>query len=342
MKNIISLLTLIAILFSCKKDSVPESTTTFGAISGSVYISNEGNFQSGNASISYFNPINSNVSADAYKEVNNQSLGDICQSLKMINSKLFLVVNNSGKIVVCDPFTMKKITAITGLTSPRYIVSSGNNKAYVSDAYSNQVSIIDLNNNTISGTISINGWTEQMLLKDNKVYVTNSMTNYLYIINTANDNLSDSILISKGANSICEDVNGKIWVLCGGDYLNTFNGALYKINPTSNQIETNFQFPSNQFPMRLCIDGSQSKLYFINSNIYKMDISDSLLPNAPFITSIGNSFYGLSIDKKNDIIYISDAIDYIQKGKIIRYRNNGSVIDNFNAGIIPGDFLFLD
>ena len=341
MKKAFILFAAIIFLISCKKDKVSDTITPFKADHGGVYISNEGNFQSGNASLTYFNPLNETVYDDPFKQTNHQSLGDICQSMNIINGKLYIVVNNSGKIEVCDPYTLVKESTITGLTSPRYILSVNNSKAYVSDAYANHLSVINLNNNSISGTIALNGWTEQMLLKNNRIYVTNTFSNYLYLIDPVNDILDDSILISKGSNSILEDLNGKIWVLCGGDYLQTYNATLYRIDPATNQVEDKFTFASGDFPSRLCINGSGDSLYFLNKGINKMSVIDHALPVSPFIVSSGNNFYGLGINRTKNEIYVSDAIDYIQKGKVFRYRANGLAIDNFLVGIIPGDFLFL-
>ncbi len=341
MKNKLFYLTVATILFSCKKDDVSIPATSFKADHGSVYISNEGNFQSGNATLTYFNPLNKTINDDPFKQVNNQTLGDICQSMNIINGKLYIVVNNSGKIEVCDPYSMKKEFTVSGLTSPRYIIPASISKAYVTDAYSNRISIINLNNHSISGTIALNGWTEQMLSKNSKIYITNTSSDYLYIINPDTDLLTDSVLISKGASSILEDINGKLWILCGGDYLNRYNASLYRINPDNNQIENNFTFSNGDFPSRLCINNTGDSLYYLNNGVYKMGIDDLTRPTSPFIISSGNNFYGLAIDKTKNEIYVSDAIDFIQKGKVFRYRANGSEIDNFLVGIIPGDFLFL-
>ena len=341
MKKNLFYLTIAILLFSCKKEEEIISTTSFEAEHGSIYVSNEGNFQSGNATLTYFNPLNKTILDDPFKQVNNQSLGDICQSMNIINGKLFIVVNNSGKIEVCDPYSLKKEFTISGLTSPRYIIPVNNSKAYVTDAYSNHVSIINLTNHSISGSITINGWTEQLLLKSNKIFVTNSSSDYLYTINPDTDLLNDSISISKGANSILEDHNGKLWILCGGDYLNTFNATLYRINPDNNQVENSFTFSTGEFPSRLCINSSRDSLYYLNNGVYKMGIEELSRPVTPFIASSGNNFYGLAVDKSKNEIYVSDAIDFIQKGKIFRYRADGSVIENFLAGIIPGDFIFL-
>ena len=45
-------------------------------------------------------------------------------------------------------------------------------------------------------------------------------------------------------------------------------------------------------------------------------------------------------DASNGEIYVSDAIDYLQRGSIYRYSASGNLIDQFKAGIIPGGFCF--
>ena len=145
MKVLSLLLISILFLFSCEKEKSNDPTTLFKADSGGIYITNEGNFQSGNSSVTYYSPAKGLDYVDAYKGANNVALGDVCQSMNLINGKLYVVVNNSGKIEVCDPFSMRRIKTITGLTSPRYILPVSNTKAYVTDTYSNNISIINLN-----------------------------------------------------------------------------------------------------------------------------------------------------------------------------------------------------
>jgi DNA-binding beta-propeller fold protein YncE len=341
MKKISALLSLLIIAYSCKKDKDSDSITPFAADSAGVYISNEGKFQAGNASVSYFNPSAGLVYEDVYTQTHHKPLGDICQSLKLINGKIYLVVNNSGKIEVCDAYTMNPVKTITGLTSPRYILQVKNNKAYVSDLYSKNISIINLDNIDVSGTISIAAGTEQMTMKNSLVYITNVSTEYLYIVDGNIDLLSDSIHVSVGGSSIVQDMNGKLWVMCTGDFM-TMNAALYKINPVTKTIESTFAFPAGDYPSRLTINPAGDSLYYINGGIFKMSISDNNLPTTAWINPPGSSFYGISIDKKSNIIYATDAIDFSQKGMVYRYTFGGNLIDNFKAGIVPGDFLFLE
>ena len=50
--------------------------------------------------------------------------------------------------------------------------------------------------------------------------------------------------------------------------------------------------------------------------MYRISVNSNNLPSSPFITSNGRNLYGLGIDPENGDIYLSDAIDYVQKGMI--------------------------
>ncbi len=344
--KITSLLFSAIILFfgSCKKDTPADTTSTviFNASSTTgAYIANEGQFNNNNASLSYYSGSGNSSTTDVYNLVNNSTLGDIAQSLTKINNKLFIVVNNSTKIEVTDLITLKKIATITGLTSPRYLLPVTTNKAYVSDLSSGTVSIINLSSYSVTGTIPITGSSEQMVYYNGKVYVTNIATSYLYVIDAATDNLTDSILIGYGGNSISIDKNNKLWVLCGGDF-SANTSTLHKVNPSNGLVEMSLTFAPSTYASRLNMNDVKDELYFLNTNVYKMSINDTSLPTTEFINANGKSFYGLGYNNTSNQIYVSDAIDFQQSGRVYRYNENGTELGNFGAGISPGYFLFLN
>ena len=51
-------------------------------------------------------------------------------------------------------------------------------------------------------------------------------------------------------------------------------------------------------------------------------------------------FYGLTINPVNGEIYVSDAVDYVQSGTVLRYSQDGELLDTFNVGINPGSFCW--
>jgi len=305
-----------------------------------IYVINEGNFQFGNASISYYNGENNNIVEDLYKHVNNNNLGDVCQSMTFINGWYYIVVNNSQKIEIVNPDNFERKATITGLISPRYILPVSSSKAYVSDFKSHRVSILNLASNTIQGEIPIHGWTEEMYMMYGKAYITNMKNDKLYIVNTSNNLLEDSIQLAQCPNSIVEDKSGKLWVLCQGDASINKSGALFCLNPSSKTIEKRLDFMLNEAPMRLSINDTHDTLYFINKHIYQLISDAASITPTKLIDGSTKNFYGIGIEPKSGHIFVADAIDYIQKGKIYSFKSNGSSLGEFKVGLIPSKIYF--
>jgi len=341
-KRIILFCVLTSLFLSCRKDKpeeIPQPLPSTGV--NGVYIINEGNFQFGNAQISYYDPARSTSIQDLFQPANNRPLGDVCQSMYLFNGKAYIVVNNSGKIEVADEKTLVSSATISGFTSPRYFLPVSNSKAYVTDFHSNTISIVDLVSNTITGTIPCKGWTEELVLAYGKAFVTNELSDKVYVINTVTDQITDSITVGYASNSIAEDKNGKLWVLCGGSRSNAIRASLHRINPVTNTVEHSVQFPDiNDSPWRLNMNATNDTLYFLNKGVFRMPVGNNSLPVTPFISQNGNNFYGLGIDTESGIIYVADAIDYTQRGVVYCYSANGVLINTFLVGIVPGNFCF--
>jgi hypothetical protein len=338
---------IVLLMVSCTKDELgPQclncSTQETATQLADVLIVNEGTFNWNNASISLYQPGNKTTRQSIFSQANSGlPLGDIAQSITQFNNSAYIVINNANKIEVVDVHSFETITTITGFTSPRYFLPITSNKAYVTDLYSNSIQIVDLNNNTISGSIPANGWTEEMVLLNDSVYVCDMTHENLIILDPSNNSLLDSIKLGEDPNSIVIDQNHKIWILCSGG-INSTLPKLIKFNPKNRSIENIFTFSNiSNSPSNLKINTAGDHLYFLNSNVYKMNINETILPSTPFILNNNNTFYSLGIDPINEEIYVSDAIDYVQNGVIYRYASTGALIDQFNCGIIPGSFLFL-
>lgn len=345
-KNIMTKLFLIAItvtlLTSCVKDKPHTMAAPLTQLSTNkkIYVINEGNFMAGNASVSLYDPGTSQVIEKFYQDQNNGTpLGDVAQSMAYFNSFYYIVVNNSGKIAVCDDQFKIKNT-INGFTSPRYLLPVGNSKAYVSDLYSNKLYVLNLNSNSISSSIPCPGWTEKMVLSYNKVFVTNVKRNYTYVINASTDQLSDSISVGPGAESIVLDKNDKVWVLSAGDKTASIVPTLKKIDPLTNQVLLNMNFTLADSPGSLCLNRTKDTLYFLNGGIFKTDINSLVIPSNPIIAKGNRTYYGLGINPHDYTIYASDALDYIQKSVVYIFDTNGNQKSYFYAGINSNGFYF--
>ena len=86
-----------------------------------LFICNEGNFQYGNATLSYYDPSTKIVQNEVFYRSNAMKLGDVAQSMIIRDGIGWVVVNNSHVVFAIDINTFKEVGRITNLTSPRYI-----------------------------------------------------------------------------------------------------------------------------------------------------------------------------------------------------------------------------
>lgn len=318
----------------------PQNNVTV-QIGNGVFITNEGNYNGGNASVFYYSFSTKMVSGDRFQPANGRPLGDVCQSMLIYNNNGYVVVNNSGKIEVVNPVNFKSSATITGLQSPRYILPVSSSKAYVTDLYANAVSIINLNSNTVTGKIPCAGWTEELTLSGNHAFVCNIRKSYVYMININTDMIDDSVKVNASPVCIHADKNGKLWVLCNGDTSQHSLPALCRIDPNTKQTEVTFNLKNAASPSRLRFNSTLDTLYYLNNGIYQLPVLSSSLPSSPLVSQGTSLFYGLGIAPVSGNIYVSDAIDYVQNGNIYIFNSaTGKQLSTFKAGVIPGDFCF--
>ncbi len=331
----------------------PENQEVIQLSDNGVFVINEGNFTYGNASLSFIDFNGDSISNNVFYGANKIPLGDVAQSGEIIDDKLFIVVNNSGKIWVVNRRSIEILKEIPGFTSPRYILQVGDSKAYVSDLYSPYITILDLDKLEKAGTVFVGASTEQMVEYQGFVYVCNwSYGRKIYKISVTEDKVVDSLQVAYQPNSLRIDKYGRLWVLSDGGNLpdtaqNEFP-ALTRINLQNFEIDTVFYFASKSVsPVRLCIDPAGENLFFLvsswnnnveNGGVFRMRITDTALPQNPLIPQNGRLFYSLAIAEDGKI-FVSDAKDYLQNGDVLLFDSSGSLINVFQAGIIPGGFV---
>lgn len=304
-----------------------------------VYVINEGGFGYGNASVTLYDPVTGHTVEDVYKEQNNNDVGDVAQSLSRIGNRFYLVVNNSGKVLVCDA-AFKKTGQISGLSSPRYLLPVTNQKAYVSDYNGGAVSIVDMNSNLKTGSIPCPGWTERMALIYNKAFVTNLRKKYIYVINTTTDAITDSVETGINAAGLVLDKNDRLWILSAGDKANNVPGRLTRVHPLTLAVEATFLFPSGASPGNLGLNGTKDTLWYLSGDIFRMAINNTTLPVAPFISAGTKNFYGLGVDPNHHTVYAADALDYAQRANVYIYGPDGVERALFKAGVNANGFYF--
>lgn len=327
----------ILTLASCNTDDKDDNHNHESFTNG-VFVLHEGNFQGGNASLSFFNKYTEEISNGVFTSVNNIPLGDVGQSMVTLGDAGFIVLNNSGKIEVVNLEDLTSKGTITGLSSPRYICVVSNSKAYVSDLFSGAITIFNPQTLATSGTIAVTGQVEEMVKTSSGVIAAGTGANQVYKINTLNNALMDSVDVGVGPSNMTVDANGKVWILTNGGW-GTENPKLVCINPVDMSIEVSLEFGSADFPSSLKTNAAGTTLYWANNGVFKMDISSPTLPTTAFIST---AVYKVNADPETDLIYVSDAGDFNSNGKIYRYTAVGVAVDTFNVGVIPAEFTFTD
>jgi len=341
--KILNLLLIAVILSSCENDdpiSIPNSTLK-DIGDEKVWVVNEGGFQNGNSSLSILTKESTNIVNNVFEQINDQKLGDIFQSIGFYNENAYLVVNNSGKIEKVNRFTLESIGAIEGLTSPRYFLGVSETKAYVTDLFENAITIVNTSSLAIEGKIKTSGWTEAIKAFEGKIYALQASKSMIYTLDAVNDVITDSTEIGlPSPNSLEMDAQGNIWVLCGGESWNNLKGGLVKFNNNLNKLET-YEFSSFSSASHLSFTNDGDSLYFLFEGVKKMGISETSIPTSSYIeTPSGASFYSLGIQPITGIIFIGDAVDFVQKGKVYKYSASGSLQQTFDSDINPGRFYF--
>jgi len=345
MKKLFYLFIFYVIAVSCTKTS-NNPTETFLTGNG-VFILNEGNFTWGNGSLSFYSYDSSKIYNNLFMNINERPLGDVPNSMNIKDDRAYIVVNNSGKIEVINKNTLESVATINGLTSPRNIAFTNNNTAYVTSMYSDTVKIISLIDNTISGYIDLKRYSESIVISGSKAFISNMLGpqyvsgNEILVVNTENNEVVDYITVGFEPESMVIDKNKMLWVLCNGGLARDNFARMVAINTLTNSIEKNIEFPTiTTSPSCLRIDGKGETLYYLENGVHSMNIGDTQLPTTPLIPESTHYFYKLGINPENSDIFITDAVDYQQKGYLLYYQMDGTFVSEQNANIIPGFMNF--
>ena len=337
----IALLLVTALLLGngCRRTDPPTPDPI--DFSEGVLLANEGNFTWGNASLSFVDA-EGTIHQNVFETKTKRPLGDVAQSLYLYRDQIYVVVNNSGKIERMAR-NLDTECAITGLISPREMAFISPTKAYVTDLYASAISIVNPSECSLSGEIRVNGWTEAILSYQDKVYAAGYDAGVVYVIDPGTDQVIDSLETGEGPVSMGIDANGLLWVLCSGG-LNVAPPRLQQFDLSDQQLLRDFVIAdSSRSPSQLCLDPTREFLYFLDGNrIFRQPITATSFLQEVVYEGNDELLYALEVDPVTGDLYVTDAIDYVQAGRLLRINpTNGQVTTEWTTGVIPGDMLFL-
>lgn len=340
MKNILYASIIAFSVASCKKED-SESPIVDEPTGSKVYIGNEGNFGASNADLSQIGT-DGVIYNDRFLTIHGAPLGDVLQSLTQEGTKLYAVLNNSNKVVICDANGFGNVQTIEDIIYPRYIAHLSSSKAYVSTGASEGiVYVLNKTTATLGAAIAVGNGPENMTISNGLLYVCNSggwgVDNTLSVVDTQTDAVMSTITVGDIPVDAVTDVNGDVWVLCKGQtmYDDMWNvightdARLYHIDELTNTVIDFITVGENgDHPASLAISKDGQILYLANGEIYNMDITAS----SPSMLILGD-FYTVDVSERNGNLWLTSVSDFVNPSTVYQYTTQGTLVSQHTAGM---------
>lgn len=359
---------------SCDKPGVPYPGGIIGGGDIEALVLNEGKLNTNTGTISVIYK-DGRVVADAFQDVNHRPMGDVAQSITLVNGKYFVAMNNSKKIEIVDPVTFKSVGTIlyTQAGYPRQVASISSTEAIVSDLDRQLVRI-----RTVAPYgkpleyISIPRAVEYLTVAENKVF--GITQGGLYVFDADNIKKEQARVVKEVYNEedtkTCQllvDKEGMIWGLMNEQEGGRVTGVTLKcVDPKREKVvksytlsfgDSNSQTPGEIIGYinynRTDIDPTGTWIYFSvktrsteenkegmkeQQSVYRMNVETGEFSHYYDLPEVG-MMYGFAVSPEGDI-YLCDCLDYTaQRGYVRHYLKDGTKISH-KVGIYPGQVYF--
>ncbi len=352
----IILFSAATIFVSCKPEPKP---APLPPTTEAVLIGCEGLAAASTSTMASYDPKGKVLENNIFQKANSYILGNAINSMLVDDDKIFLVLSGEGEIVVVDKDTYKVLRRIKGLGAPRNIMKVGENRYYITDWQLEGIYIYSYHTKSLYTLLTGKG-PENMIQYENMAFIANggdgTADSMLTVINTDMDTILTQIEVGFNPNSLQIDANNKLWVLCSGiqkqNTVNSISGNLVSFNldqdsiifnlKTALKIVDSLPITDNQMrPVKLQRNVPGDVLYWLDNkteaNVMRFSIYAASTSTSPYIPG---SFYGIAVDPIEGDIYLTDPVDGLQNGDVLRYNDNGAQEDFFKVGIMPGCFGF--
>ena len=360
-------------LAACDKDGLyPGGSLQEGPIE--CLVLNEGliNTNEGCLSVVYRD---STVVVDAFQDANHRPMGDVAQSVTLINGKYFVAMNNSKKVEVMDPTTFQSLGTIlyTRAGYPRQIVPISDTEAVVSDLRSQLVRIrtVEPYGEPLE-YIPLPTNIEYLAAAENKIF---GMTSRGVMVFDADHVTADEARFIRDIHNeeqtktcrMLKDKNGDIWALTNNREGSRIAGVtLSRIDPAREQVAETHTLTfldtlsaavgepvAHVNYNRTDIDPTGTYIYFNvmtktaepndegvreQQSVYRFNIDNGTFELYRHLPGVG-MMYGFAVGPTGDV-YLCDCLDYTaQRGYVRCYRADGTV-DSYRVGVYPSQVYF--
>ena len=334
--NKIIIISLVLFISTACDNSNPTSSDS-ESNSSWIFVANEGNYGAGNGSVSMIDDKGQITTID--------NIGDVVQSVEVYKNKLFVIVNNSHKIMIYNitenGVNLPGIEISTENSSPREMVII-NDKVYFTNWNSKDVKVLNLTTYAIDSSIPIEGLPEDI--------ITDGIYLWVSIPNLELNDPSEGTKVVK-INLETEQIVDIYEVGRGPQSLTLLNDDIYvsRTYYSSNWTETTFGVSKIGDVISEAVYGLGSpcggSIMTYNNKVYRSfeggiaPIDDNLaIQTLERIGSFDQSqVYHVEII--NDYIYFT-LTDYSTMNMLKKVDSNGNVLASYDVGVNPGDLAY--
>ena len=365
-------------LFSCREDEyvtyMTDEDTGVPSVEEThfdgLYILNEGNMGANRCTLDYLDLSGTDSTIHYYRNIyaeRNPStvkeLGDVGNDIGIYGSKLWIVVNCSNKVEVCEARSTRRLGQVN-IDNCRYLAFDGG-FAYVS-SYAGPVQVaencplgrvykVDTLTMQKVDSVVVGYQPEEMAIVDGKLYVANSggyrvplYDNRIMVIDLATFQVIKEIEVDVNLHRLLADSHGQLWVSTRGNYFDVAP-ALYCLK--DDKVVARLEIPISS----MTIVGDS--LYYIGTTFsyvdggYKKDFgivdvalqrcSVAVTFEAPEIKNITLP-YGIIVNPHDRDFYLLDAKNYVSSGELLHFDADGHFLWRVSTGDIPSRGVFLE
>ena len=366
------LLLTVCCLSSCRQDDdVVQPTPTpvqpvdsvVSAYQG-LYVLCEGNMGSNKATLDYLDLASGIYYQNIFPSRNPQQvkeLGDVGNDAKIYGSRLWLVINCSNKVEVCDAATARSLGHVD-IPNCRYLAFH-EGYAYVSSyvgtvggtSVLGSVYKVDTLTLKVEGRISVGYQPEEMAVVDGRLYVANSggysamqgkgYDRTVSVIDLKSFTEEKKLDVAPNLFRLRADRYGQLWVSSRGDndqnpsrlYLLKSEGGALQLSKTFDLAISDLSFRGDS----LCYLATTAGSYETGViDIRTATVTSRQLVNPDFRYTIETP-YGLAVHPETGHVYVMDATNYVSNGWLYCFDPEGHYLWRASTGDIPGHSVFL-